>query len=205
MDLVAALQGVPGVGPVLPYLTVLMAICALVAAALPAPTPQAPVLWIVVYRVVNLLAVNVGRAANHDDAKAAARPLDVLDGTTKLRGLVYLLAVGTVLSACANGQLTPAGQAAVGAGVTLASVAAAQNKDVAAVVAGGQLFCAGTAGVFALLAADAKPSSVIGQTAPAVATACKAVDAIAVPVSPPANAGAVPAIVPPVPILPPTS
>lgn len=112
------------------------------------------------------------------------------------------LAALCLLAGCAGGQVTPEGQAAITAGVTLASAAAAQNKSVAAAVAGGQLFCKDSGFVFALLAADGKTSSVIGKTAPAVAAACQAVSAIAVPVPPPSNPGAALAIVPPVPILP---
>lgn len=113
------------------------------------------------------------------------------------------LALGAMvgLSACADGKLTPTGSAAVSAGVTLAGAAAAQNKDVAAVVAGGQLFCQASGTVLALLDATGKPSSVIGKAAPVVAEACKAISAVAVPVPPPPNAGAVPAVVPPVQVL----
>jgi len=97
------------------------------------------------------------------------------------------LAALALLAGCSS--LTTTQQAAlITAGATVASVAAAQNTTVAQVVSGGQLFCSG-ATVFAV--AD---TSVIGKSAAYVAAACKAVDAIAVPVSPPTNAATVPVV-----------
>ena len=46
----------------------LMGVCAAVAALLPAPTGTSGTAYRVLYRVLNLLAVNVGRARNADDA-----------------------------------------------------------------------------------------------------------------------------------------
>ena len=73
MDLMTAFMAVPGVGPYLPYITLAMALCAAVAAALPAPGPDANPVWVAVYRLVNRIGMNVGRAKNADDA-AAAKP-----------------------------------------------------------------------------------------------------------------------------------
>ena len=46
----------------------LMGVCAAVAALLPAPSEQSGTVYRVLYRLLNLLAVNVGRARNADDA-----------------------------------------------------------------------------------------------------------------------------------------
>ena len=46
----------------------LMGVCAAVAALLPAPSEQSGTAYRVLYKLLNLLAVNVGRAKNADDA-----------------------------------------------------------------------------------------------------------------------------------------
>ncbi|WP_294558281.1 hypothetical protein [uncultured Mailhella sp.] len=46
----------------------LMGVCAAVAALLPAPSEKSGAVYRVLYRLLNLLAVNVGRARNADDA-----------------------------------------------------------------------------------------------------------------------------------------
>ena len=46
----------------------LMGVCAAVAALLPAPAEDSGLFYRVVYKALNLLAVNVGRARNADDA-----------------------------------------------------------------------------------------------------------------------------------------
>jgi hypothetical protein len=61
----------------------------------------------------------------------------------------------------------------------------------------GPLFCSGTQAIFAVVGADLSSTSVIGQSASVVAQACTAVDAVAVPVSPPANPATVPVQVSP--------
>lgn len=47
-----------------------MGVCAAVAALLPAPSENSGTLYRVFYRVFNMLAVNVGKATNADDAAA---------------------------------------------------------------------------------------------------------------------------------------
>ena len=49
-----------------------MGVCAAVAALLPAPSESSGVIYRTVYKVLNLLAVNVGKATNADDAAAKA-------------------------------------------------------------------------------------------------------------------------------------
>ena len=46
----------------------IMGVCAAVAALLPAPAEDSGLIYRVVYKALNLLAVNVGRAQNADDA-----------------------------------------------------------------------------------------------------------------------------------------
>ena len=49
----------------------LMGVCAAVAALLPAPGEDAGTFYRVLYKVLNLLAVNVGKARNADDVQQA--------------------------------------------------------------------------------------------------------------------------------------
>lgn len=46
----------------------IMGVCAAVSALLPAPSEQSGAVYRVLYKLLNLLAVNVGRAKNADDA-----------------------------------------------------------------------------------------------------------------------------------------
>jgi hypothetical protein len=111
-----------------------------------------------------------------------------------IRHLPILAALA--LAAC-QAPTNPIAVAAIGDATTLAGVAAANNTTVAQIVSDGQLFCSGASGIFAVLSGVKVPSSVIGQSSAVVANVCKSVDAIAVPVSPPAAAAAVPVAVVP--------
>jgi len=185
--LLAAAQGVPVLGPYLPWMVLGGALCSVIASALPAPSTAAPLAWVIVYRLVNLAAFNFGHASNADDVAAAKR--------NGVPGIAVLLAGGLLLTACADGKLTPGGQAAVTAAVTLAGVAASQNSTVASLVTGGQLFCKGAGGIVALLKAGQQPTSVIGRSAGLVAEACADIGAI--PVPPPPDPAATPVAVAP--------
>lgn len=55
------------------------ALCAAVAIVLPAPEPDANGLWRFVYRLINVLAGNVGRAKNFDDALKRIEKEDLLE------------------------------------------------------------------------------------------------------------------------------
>ena len=113
------------------------------------------------------------------------------------RQVAILGCVALALAACGS-NITPAETSALTAVAgTLASVAAANNTTVAALVTKGQLFCSGSSGVFTVVGAMSAPTSVVGQTASAVAKACATVDAVAVPVSPPSAAATVPVVVAP--------
>lgn len=48
----------------------LMGVCAAVAALLPAPAEGGSVIYRVLYKLLNVLAVNVGKAKNADDVAA---------------------------------------------------------------------------------------------------------------------------------------
>ena len=48
----------------------IMGVCAAVAALLPAPTEDSNVVYRVLYKVLNVLAANVGKAKNADDVAA---------------------------------------------------------------------------------------------------------------------------------------
>jgi hypothetical protein len=60
--LLAALGGVPGVGPFLVYAPVLIALAAVLAAVLPVPAPDSP--WAPARRLLDLVAMNFGAARN---------------------------------------------------------------------------------------------------------------------------------------------
>jgi hypothetical protein len=72
MDLVTVLTAIPDAGPVLPYITALIAVCAAVAAALPHPADGGTGVYRVFYTVLNFVAFNIGKARNAD--VSASRP-----------------------------------------------------------------------------------------------------------------------------------
>lgn len=71
MDILAPILALPGVGPYVPYITALVAVSAALAPALPPPSVTSYSAYIALYKVVNLLAINVGHASN---AKATDKP-----------------------------------------------------------------------------------------------------------------------------------
>jgi hypothetical protein len=87
MDLVNLIAGIPGVGPLLPYLAVAVAVCAALATSL--PRPAAGSAWLPVYGAINFVALNFGKAKN-----ACAVVLPVL--------------LGLFLAACTGAQITAA-------------------------------------------------------------------------------------------------
>lgn len=63
MDLMTALDAVPGIGPALPYIAALIAVFTALAATL--PPPKVVTGWYAqMYRVVNFVAMNFGHARN---------------------------------------------------------------------------------------------------------------------------------------------
>ena len=62
MDLMQALATIPGIGPILPWIAAAIALASALAPFIP---PEWPI-----YRLVNVLAVNVGQARNFSDPKA---------------------------------------------------------------------------------------------------------------------------------------
>jgi hypothetical protein len=65
MDLITAVSTIPGIGPAMPYIASAVVLAAVIAPAL--PPPAAPGIYAAVYRLINLLAVNVGHARNAGD------------------------------------------------------------------------------------------------------------------------------------------
>lgn len=63
-ELMQAIAGIPGIGPFLPYLVVAVAFAAFVAPLLPAPAESASPAYVVIYKIVNILAQNRGHASN---------------------------------------------------------------------------------------------------------------------------------------------
>ena len=64
MDIMTALAAIPGAGPVLPYITAIIAVCAAVATVLPRPAAGGTGVYRVLYAVVNFIALNFGKATN---------------------------------------------------------------------------------------------------------------------------------------------
>lgn len=96
MDLLNIITGVPGVGPALPYIMAVVAVCAALAPMLRPPTQPASGVYPVLYAAVNFIALNFGHAKNAT-APAAAPP-------AKMLGLLAAVIAAATLSACASGQ-----------------------------------------------------------------------------------------------------
>lgn len=63
MDLWTVITSIPGIGPAVPYLTALIAVCAALATALPPPASKGSAYWWF-YSAVNYIALNLGHAKN---------------------------------------------------------------------------------------------------------------------------------------------
>jgi hypothetical protein len=68
MDIMTSLAAIPGAGPVLPYITAAVAICAAVATVLPRPAAGGNGAYRILYAVVNFIAFNLGKARNAEPA-----------------------------------------------------------------------------------------------------------------------------------------
>lgn len=64
MDLMSTIAAIPGIGPALPYLAVAVALCALLAMALPPPADGGSPVYATIYRLINLIGANKGHATN---------------------------------------------------------------------------------------------------------------------------------------------
>lgn len=64
MDILTSLAAIPGAGPVLPYITAGIAVCAAVATLLPHPAAGATGLYPAIYAAINFVAFNFGKARN---------------------------------------------------------------------------------------------------------------------------------------------
>ena len=64
MDIMTTLAAIPAAGPVLPYVTAAVAICAALATVLPRPTTETNGVYRAFYTVVNFIAFNIGKARN---------------------------------------------------------------------------------------------------------------------------------------------
>lgn len=59
---------------------VFVAVCAALAATLPAPKEDASAFWRTLYGLINLIGLNVLKARNHDDVEAARKKAEQKDG-----------------------------------------------------------------------------------------------------------------------------
>jgi hypothetical protein len=73
VDILTSLAAIPGAGPILPYMTAAIAVCAAVAAVLPHPAAGATGMYPAIYAVVNFIAFNFGKARNAN-ATASTTP-----------------------------------------------------------------------------------------------------------------------------------
>jgi hypothetical protein len=62
VELIQTIQAVPGLGPYLPYIMAAITVASLLA-------PVVPPEWPVLYRLINIIASNVGNARNVTDPK----------------------------------------------------------------------------------------------------------------------------------------
>ena len=64
MDLMTAIDAIPGIGPFLPWIAGIVAVASALAPLLPAPKDNARAVYANVYRAVNFVALNMGHAKN---------------------------------------------------------------------------------------------------------------------------------------------
>lgn len=69
MDLIQAIASIPGIGPYLPWIGVVVAAAATIAPFLPPPAPVSGWPYSAIYRAVQWCALNVGHAKNATDPK----------------------------------------------------------------------------------------------------------------------------------------
>ncbi|MDR3518048.1 MAG: hypothetical protein P4M00_19780 [Azospirillaceae bacterium] len=105
MDLWTFISAIPGIGPVLPYLTVIVTIAAAVATVLPVPSAAASRPYRLLYTAINWVALNLGQARNTPAAATSTATSTAPAAPTSsstAAGLALLCAVGvlTLLSAC---------------------------------------------------------------------------------------------------------
>ncbi len=73
MEIMTMVAAIPGVAPILPYITAAVAACAAAAAILPHPAAGATGLYPAIYAAVNFIAFNFGKARNAN-ASASGTP-----------------------------------------------------------------------------------------------------------------------------------
>jgi hypothetical protein len=122
VNLWTLITGIPGIGPYLPTIAALISVGAAIATVLPPPSANAGRVYRGIYTIVNWVALNIGQAKNCA-APAKAAPQAGSPMSTTAAGLVILLTIAAVgvLSACANGQLSPQAQTAITIGCALDS------------------------------------------------------------------------------------
>ena len=64
MDLMTAIDAIPGIGPFLPYLILIGFGCALVASCMPPPTDNSSAAYRFAYQFINKIGANFGHAKN---------------------------------------------------------------------------------------------------------------------------------------------
>jgi hypothetical protein len=64
MDPITALTAIPAVGPYIPYVVTAGVVAAAVATVLPPPAPNGSAVYVAIYKAVNWLALNIGKAKN---------------------------------------------------------------------------------------------------------------------------------------------
>lgn len=127
MDLITLLTAIPAIGPFLPYILVAGAVASAIATILPAPTVESSKAYASTYRIVNWLALNVGKAKNAIVTTVPAPKAPT--GTAAI--LLALILAPAVLSGCTSTQLATSTAVAPVA----VSVASASSPTVASDIA----------------------------------------------------------------------